>query len=80
MLERELFIEYIRCAEEGPQSALERNLIRAYLSEKGYRLEEVYTLPEERARNLMIEACRYAACKLAEIESKNKFRQVIRYP
>jgi hypothetical protein len=80
MLESELFVDFERCAEEGPQSSLERNLIRAYLGEKGYKLEEVYKLPEEQARRLMIEACRYAAGKLAEIESRNKFRQAIQFP
>jgi len=65
---------------EGPQSALERRFIREYLLDKGYRLEELKKLPEEEAKQLMSEACKYVSLKLAEIESRAKFREKIRPP
>lgn len=65
---------------EGPQSALERRLIREYLRGKGYRLEDLRRLPKEEAKQLMRQACMYASLKLAEIESKAQFREDIRGP
>jgi len=65
---------------EGPQSALERKLIKQYLHDKGYRLEDLHGLPKEEAKRLMTEACRYASLKLAEIESKAKLRKEIHFP
>lgn len=67
-------------ASEGPQSALERKLINEYLQSKGYHLDNLHTLPEDEAKELMIEACRYASLKLAEVESRAQFRQDIRGP
>ena len=65
---------------ERPQSVLERRIIKEYLHDKGYRLEELKKLPEEEAKQLMSEACIYASLKLAEIESRAKFREEIRGP
>ena len=65
---------------EGPQSVLERRLIKEYLHDKGYRLEELKKLPEEEAKQLMIDACKYASLKLAEIDSRAKVREEIRRP
>jgi hypothetical protein len=55
--------------EGGPQSALEKRLIAAYLRGKGYRLEDLRQLPREEANLLMEEACLYASLKLTEIEA-----------
>lgn len=68
------------CLEEGPQSALEKNFIIEYLKGKGHRLETLNQLPEEEAKSLMREACRYASLKLAEIESRAHVRESIHYP
>jgi hypothetical protein len=68
------------CAGEGPQSALEKKFVEEYLAEKGYSLEEVKRLPEEEAKRLMREACQHAALKLAEVESKVRFRKKIHFP
>lgn len=65
---------------EGPQSILERRFIEEYLRDKGYRLEELKKLPEEEAKQLMSEACKYASLKLAEVESRAQFRERIRHP
>lgn len=69
--------EYIT---KGPQSVLERRFIKEYLHDKGYRLEELKKLPEEEAKQLMSEACKYASLKLAEVESRAQFREEIRAP
>ena len=68
--------EYV---DSGPQSALERELIRQYLQDKGYRREDLRNLPREEAKRLMKEACQYASLKLTEIEAKAGFRRKIRY-
>ncbi|UCH60004.1 MAG: hypothetical protein JSV61_00610 [Anaerolineales bacterium] len=75
----EINIDMERCAGEGPQSALEKRLIAEYLSMKGYSTEDLVLMPEEQAKDLMQEACSYASLKLAEVESKTKFRKEIHY-
>ena len=67
------------CAGEGPQSSMERKYVEEYLQEKGYSLRKLQTLPEEQAKALMREACRYASLKLAEVEAKVKFGKSIKY-
>jgi len=62
---------------ECPESSLERKLIAEYLLGKGYRMSDVRKLPEPEMIRLMKEACRYAALRLAEIESRSKFRHKI---
>lgn len=71
--------EIDRCLTDGPQSALEKLLLEAYLEGKGYHLEDLKNLPPEEAKSLMKEACAYASMKLAEVESKAHFRQEIQY-
>jgi hypothetical protein len=61
----------------GPQKALENKLIDQYLHSQGYCLADVKSLPEEEAKQIMIAACRYASNKLAEVESRARFRQKI---
>jgi len=65
---------------KGPQSALERRFIKEYIHKKGYQFEDLKRLPLEESKQLMTEACRYASLKLAEVESKAKFRKEIRGP
>jgi hypothetical protein len=55
--------------DTGPQSALEKRFIGAYLRGKGYRLEDLRRLPRDEADRLMEEACLYAALRLTEIEA-----------
>ncbi|MCL4528997.1 MAG: hypothetical protein M1282_06260 [Chloroflexi bacterium] len=52
---------------------LEKMLIETYLKGKGYTLEELKSLPEEEAKQLMKEASTYASGKLAEVEVKAHF-------
>jgi hypothetical protein len=73
-------IKFEDCGGEGPQSALERNLIREYLRGKGYKMQDLRNLPEDEAKRLMREACQYATFKLAEVESRAKFRREIQLP
>jgi hypothetical protein len=68
------------CMSEGPQSTLEKQLVEDYLKSKGYTREDLHELPQEKVRELMKEACSYASLKLAELESKSKFREEIRAP
>lgn len=72
-------IDSENCVTAGPQSALERKYLDEYLQSKGYRLEEIQELPKEEAKRLMTEACTYASFKLAELESRAKFRNKIHY-
>ena len=68
------------CMSESPQSPLEKQLVEDYLKSKGYSREELHHIPEEIAKELMREACTYASLKLAELESKSRFREEIRAP
>lgn len=67
-------------ATEGPQSALEIKLIHEYLEGKGYTLAQLDGLPDDEKEQLMREACLYASLKLAEVESRAKFRHEINAP
>lgn len=62
---------------EGPQSALERQYIEEFLNEKGYSLKSLRDLPEQERHELLRAACTYASLKLAEVESRSRFRQEI---
>jgi hypothetical protein len=66
--------------KEGPQAAMERALIEAYLKGKGYSLKELQKLPKEKAKSLMTEACEYASLRLAQVESTAHFRDKIEGP
>jgi hypothetical protein len=70
--------EFEKCLSEGPQTALEKRYIKEYLQGKGYDLKDLAQLPEENAKQLMREACAYASLKLAEVESRARFKQKIR--
>ena len=63
---------------EGPQSSLERKLIKEFLLKEGYRPSDLKDLPREQAKSLMVAACRYASLKLAEVESRARMREGIR--
>lgn len=65
------------CTMSGPQTALERKYIEQYLLSQGYCLADMRSLPEEEAKRIMIGACKYASYKLAEVESRARFRQRI---
>jgi DNA-binding transcriptional MerR regulator len=67
-------------SSEGPQSALERKYIQEYLQGKGVSLEQFRELPKEERKQLMRAASRYASLKLAEVESRAKFRHDIHTP
>lgn len=69
-----------KCAEGGPQSAMERRFLEEFLETRGQSLASLKALPDEQARRLMTEACRYASLKLAQVESKAHFRESIRGP
>jgi len=65
---------------DGPQSKMERALIEEYLRNKGFSFKDLCNLPEEKAKTLMIEACKYASLKLAQLESTAHVRESIRRP
>ena len=67
-------------SSKNPHSNLERKLIADYLFRKGYRLSDLRKLPDQEAKRLMGKACLFASLKLAEIESRSKFRQKIEGP
>jgi len=65
---------------EGPQSKLEWKYIQEYLRSKFVSLESLGKLPKEEQQRLMNEASQYASLKLAEVESRAKFRHDIHAP
>ena len=64
--------EHDEAPPDHPQAKLERSYIEAYLKGKGTCLKELSSLPEATAKALMIEACRYASNKLAELETRSR--------
>jgi len=67
-------------AFDGPQAPLEMMLIDDYLQSKGFpSIKELCSLPENEAKKLLVDACKFASLKLAEIESRAKFKNEIHY-
>jgi hypothetical protein len=66
--------------KDGPQSAMEKALLEAYLQQKGYHLADLAELPEAQIKALMTEASQYASLRLAEVESMAHFREKIHQP
>jgi len=65
---------------ESPLASLETKLIDEYLKEKGFSsIKDLCRLPENEAKQLMIEACKFASARLTEIESRAGFKEKIRY-
>lgn len=73
-------LEFDRSAEESPQSTLEMHLIEEYLASRGFNRESWQNLPEAEKKSLIEEARRYASLKLAEVESRARFRSEIKPP
>jgi hypothetical protein len=63
----------------GPESLLEIAYLEAFLRSKGYRLSEICRLPENEARSIMTEACRYASSRLAEVEADHVLDEIRRH-
>jgi hypothetical protein len=77
-LDKENFVD--DCVKKGPQAAMERSLIEAYLEAKGYSLKKLQELPKAQATALMREACGHASLRLAHVESTARFRDKIEGP
>ncbi|NOH03444.1 MAG: hypothetical protein HND47_16535 [Chloroflexi bacterium] len=66
---------------DGPQAPLEAMFLDEFLQSKGFSsIKDLYKLPEDEAKKLLMEACRYASLKLAEIESRARFKKEIHIP
>lgn len=55
---------------EDLQARLEHAFIAEYLQSRGYRLDELTKLTPDQAKALLVEACRYASVRLAEVEAR----------
>ena len=61
-----------------PQAPLEMMFIDEYLKSKGYNsMRDLCDLADDEVKIIMIQACKYASLKLAEIESRAQFRREI---
>ena len=60
-------------------SPLEQQLIRGFLAEKGYCLEDLETLPEDVAKKLLIDARTFASEKLIEIQTRIQYLQSLSF-
>jgi len=60
---------------EDMHAGLEMSLIKTFLKEKGYTLDELRKLQEAEFKELMKEASTYASGKLAELEERAHFLQ-----
>ena len=64
--------------QSSPQAPLEKMFIDEYLKSKGFNsLRELCHLSDDEVKTIMIQACKYASLKLAEIESRAQFRREI---
>ena len=65
---------------ENPESALEKMLIDQYLQQQGVAsVKELCKLPEDQAKQMMINACRFASLKLSQVESTNRLQSEIHF-
>lgn len=71
---------YVEPKTEDIHALLERTLIEAYLTGKGFTRDDLLDLPEDEARQLMKEASTYASSKLAEVELRAHFVQELHGP
>ena len=62
---------------EEPLAELERHLIAAYLAGTGQDLHDLRTRTDDAARNLLVEASRYASARLSEIEARFQYLQTL---
>ncbi len=60
-------------AVEEPHARLEMMYIADYLKGKNYLMQELASLPDAEAKQLMEEASRYASLKLTEVEMGAEF-------
>lgn len=60
---------------QDPLAELERQLMKAYLAGAGQDLHTLLLRDDEAARSTLANASRYAASKLAEIESRLHYLQ-----
>ena len=55
---------------DAPRVVMENALIEEYLNEYGYSMTQLKKLPSRVVKQLMIEATKYAALRMEEIEAK----------
>jgi hypothetical protein len=58
-------------------SSLEKQFIADCLARVGCRVEDLKSMPADRAKELKTAACQYASLKLAEFESRSRFMDKI---
>ncbi|MBN1304544.1 MAG: hypothetical protein JXA13_08920 [Anaerolineales bacterium] len=61
-----------------PANHLEKQFISEYLKQYGLTRKTVTELPKHEYFQMMLDACKYASNKLAEVESRAKFVHAIR--
>lgn len=66
-------IELDQIPVETTNAGLEQHFINEFLAEKGLTWEDLVKLPPEEARQLRIDACKYATARLAELEARARF-------
>ena len=57
---------------------LEQVFIVEFLSNKGFSLEGLKTLPEDVSNKLVMEACIYASHKMVEIQTRIQYLQALK--
>ena len=57
---------------EGPRTILERTFVAEYLLIKGYLISDLDSLRPEVATDLLSEACKFTALRLADMDSTGK--------
>jgi N-acetylglutamate synthase-like GNAT family acetyltransferase len=63
--------------DEKKRVSLEASLIAEFFAERGFTMQDLKQLPPEEARQLRIEASKYATARLAELEARARFISTI---
>jgi hypothetical protein len=59
--------------DHDPHADMEQAFIREFLRDRGLLPEDLKTLPEAEAHDLMVEASKYASARLCEMEARAHF-------
>jgi hypothetical protein len=65
--------DLVRLLKEGPRSILERTLVAEYLLCQGYLVCDLPALPLHIRKGLLLEACQFAAHKMAQMDAISKY-------
>lgn len=61
-----------------PLAELERELVAAYVAGTGYNVDQLRARDDAEARDILVQASRYASARLSEVEARLHYLRAIR--